>query len=564
MYRLTHRIFLGNRLIGYKILNIVTKKYEVKSIPETIDLTQQNKIQNLRYISHRLQGVGIHLSDIPRIQQNSTIKFNKTGIRIYNNQEIITEYNKYSQFNKRDQFEPLYKSAKQSLKIVALYGLRRTGKTVLLIQLAQRLIQEGNNVCYILISKNAQANELFNILDKIRNKYNYILIDEITYLAGFVCWANQLEMYNNTKTKLIVAGTQSFALYMSKNDTLLDRIDFIDTTYISFKEYARLFNGTTLIEYIQNGGVLNRSYLSKELKTYIDSSVVENIVNTLETISDTSYYPLRHIPFDRGTISSILNQIIYNSINYKSITSKSLTFKDKNLSSALQMLQHKLSIREEIIPILRDYTAYLLRIGDLGKRGNDITDDVISYFINTLYDLQFIRFKQICRIGKDVDYIYEIGFNQPGVRYNQSVKTINSIYQYRAQLNLNTTQFEQLRFKLIEDITGRILEEIITLTFMQVYGDTNVFQIQSLNNGEIDVAVQTKHGLSLYEVKLSNKRVDNQARWLVDTDFIKYIESKLITKIIRKSIVYTGDTVDVKIGNEIVHYINATELLLSL
>lgn len=565
MYKLTHRIFSGNKLIGYKLYNFVTKQYEFKSIPETIGITQQGSIQNLKYVSHRLQGNNILLSSIPRIQQNMQIKnTNNIGIKMYNNQEILLEYKDYSEYNRRDQFNDLYTGAKQSSKIVALYGLRRTGKTVLLIQLAQKLISEGNDVCYILVSKNAKALDLFNLLDKIRNKYDYIIIDEITYLEGFVCWANQLEMYNNTKTRIIIAGTQSFALYMAKNDILLDRVEFIDTTYISFKEYNRLFKNTNLIDYIQNGGVLNRSYLSKELKTYIDSSIIENIVNTLGTISETNYYPLRYLPFDRGTLSSLLNQIIYNSINYKAF-SEYTVFKDKNLASALQLLKSKLFIKDTTVQILRDYVAYSLRIGDLSNRGKDITDDVIVYFINTLYDLQFIQFKQICRIGKDVDYIYEIGFNQPGIRYNQSIKTINSIYQYRAQLRLSNEQFEQLRVKLIQDITGRILEEVIILNLMKVYGKENVFQIQSLNmNGEIDIAIQTKHGLMLYEVKLNSQQINNQARWLVDKQFIRFIEDKLITKVIRKTIIYTGKTFDITINNDLIHYVNATEFLLLL
>lgn len=565
MYKLTHRIFSGNKLIGYKLYNIINKQYEIKSIPETVDLTQQGKIQNLRYTSHRLQGNNILLSNIPRIQQNVQGRSSdNTSIKIYNNQEILLEYRNYSEYSRRDQFDKLYTSAKQSSKIVALYGLRRTGKTVLLIQLAQKLISEGNDVCYILVSKNAKALDLFNLLDKIRNKYDYIIIDEITYLEGFVCWANQLEMYNNTETKVIMAGTQSFAFFMAKNDILLDRIELIDTTYISFKEYSRLFKNTSLIEYIQNGGVLNRSYLSKELKTYIDSSIVENIVNTIGTISETSYYPLRYMPFDRGTISSLLNQIIYNSINYKTF-SNYIVFKDRNLASALQLLKSKLSVKDTTIQILRDYVAYSLRIGDLSKRGKNITEDVISYFINALCDLQFIQFKQIYRIGKDIEYIYEIGFNQPGIRYNQSIKTINSIYQYRAQLRLSNEQFEQLRVKLIQDITGRILEEVIILNLMKVYGKENVFQIQSLNmNGEIDIAIQTKHGLMLYEVKLNSQQINNQARWLVDKQFIRFVEDKLITKVIRKTIIYTGKTLDTTINNDLIHYVNATEFLLLL
>lgn len=59
MYNLAYRIFSGNKLIRYKLLNIDSRIYETKLIGKTVNLTQQGLVQNLKYTLHRLQGNNI-------------------------------------------------------------------------------------------------------------------------------------------------------------------------------------------------------------------------------------------------------------------------------------------------------------------------------------------------------------------------------------------------------------------------------------------------------------------------------------------------------------------------
>lgn len=553
-----YRIFSGNHIIGYGIKDNLGNRLN-KSIQETIDLIQLNQISNAKYVGNRVTGKGINISSLPRVQEN---KPKLSSIELIEGLGIHTEYAKYAHLSKRNQYAELYNKAKTSTRIIGLYGLRRTGKTVLLIQLANQLISEGFKVVYLQLSRRTEPIQLFKLLKSIYNKYDYLIIDEITYLEGFACWANQLELYNNTKTRLIIAGTQSFALYMARNDVLLDRVECIDTTYISYKEYYRLFNGANLLDYMQNGGVLNGSYLSKELTSYIDSSIVENIVQTLAGISDTSYYPMRET-FDRGTLSSLINQIIYNSIDYQNIGRIKEPFKDKNLASALQMLKSSIKLEPIVITVMNDYTAYHLRIGNLSSRGN-INSDTVEYIVNALYNLQFIEYKQVIQFRDKVRTVYDIGFNQPGIRYNQSIRTLNSLFRNRASLGLSVEEFNNLKTKLIQDISGRVLEEIIIINSMQVFGKDNVFQIQVPGNAEIDMAIQTEKGIKLYEIKLSKQIVPKQSRWLRDTKFCNQIEKQLITEIISKSVIYMGETTSVKVDGEAIQYINAQEFLLNI
>lgn len=560
-YKALARIFSGNRIIGYKVLNLNTSKISLISIEETVDLIQQGLVINLKYSSGAIKGNGIHLSELPRIQQK--LKTNYSNIVIYTGDELLYEVNRVNKLNRRDQFSELYNKTIGSPRITCLYGLRRTGKTVLLFQLAGELIKHSKKVIYITINKPSSTKDLFELLDQNKHKYDYIIIDEIAYLSGLSIWASRLEFYNSSGTKLIISGTQSYAINLAENSTLFDRIDIINTTYISYREYARLFKGATLQEYIQNGGVLEKSFLSNRVNSYITTSIVDNILDTIESIQYTKSCPLTQFGLDRSTLSSVINQLIYNSINYK-VINKYLKFKDNNLQSALQLLESYIKINDITIQILIDYVAYNLRIGDLTNRSEYITNELIEYIVSILKQLDFIEYKNICNLTNKATFHLEIGFNQPGIRYNQSLKTLNGLYQYRSSLGLTNAEFSLLNTKLIQDISGRILKEIITIQLIRKYGRNKVYQIKLQTGAEIDIAIETDNGIKLYEVKLSNKQIDNQARWLVNKDLHKLIENILVTRIISKNVIYTGKTITKQINGFSINYINAEEFLLNI
>ena len=142
-------------------------------------------------------------------------------------------------------------------QICALYGLRRTGKTVLLNQTAKELHEKGYKCLYLScsdeyeniikdrnnnITHRPEIEELYGLLDQaIKENYNYIFIDEITLIKDFVGQGNILSnYYANQGLNIIVAGTDSLSFVLLSKDDMMDRLKPIHTSYVSFSEYNRL------------------------------------------------------------------------------------------------------------------------------------------------------------------------------------------------------------------------------------------------------------------------------------------------------------------------------------
>jgi hypothetical protein len=164
-------------------------------------------------------------------------------------------------------------------KILAISGLRRTGKTVLMMRQALNLINAGRKAAYFLCSRKTTQRDLFLAVSRaVEEGYSHIFIDEITYVDGFADWADWI--YNTTVVKgchCIIAGTDSYGLLLAHNRVLYDRIDWVKTTYMSFAEFNRVTGGD-IFRYIRHGGVFS----DVDVRDYVNTSVVDNIVHSFQ------------------------------------------------------------------------------------------------------------------------------------------------------------------------------------------------------------------------------------------------------------------------------------------
>ena len=150
---------------------------------------------------------------------------------------------------KRDIYEEIEKSIAKKF-ILALVGLRRIGKTVLIYQFIQKLISEGvpkENI--IFFSFDESAAQLGDILDSykefqkkdFRDDKVYIFLDEIQKCNN---WENEIKKYYDLypKIKIIISGSESLFIKKKTKETLAGRIIEFALTPFSFREYLR-FHG---------------------------------------------------------------------------------------------------------------------------------------------------------------------------------------------------------------------------------------------------------------------------------------------------------------------------------
>ena len=181
--------------------------------------------------------------------------------------------------------------------ILSIVGLRRTGKTTLMFQLMQNLLEQKtpkDNILYFNFDEYAEG--IDELLDSYRETQNkdfradrtYVFLDEIQKVND---WANQIKKYHDLypKIKFVVSGSESLFIAAKAKETLAGRLREFVLKPLSFKEFleikglqphlpvARL--KALFIEYVENGGFPEMAGKQKtEVKEYVKSVVLDKIV----------------------------------------------------------------------------------------------------------------------------------------------------------------------------------------------------------------------------------------------------------------------------------------------
>ncbi len=154
---------------------------------------------------------------------------------------------------KRELFEKLTEGLKNN-KVTSIIGPRRTGKTILIHQLIQNLLDkqvDPERIIYLqldnppilhenLISElmDFTANLITEPLDELKMPV-YIFLDEVHKLER---WSEQVKHWQdlNLKIKFIVSGSSAFRILKGSGESLLGRIDHNILLPLSFREFLRV------------------------------------------------------------------------------------------------------------------------------------------------------------------------------------------------------------------------------------------------------------------------------------------------------------------------------------
>jgi len=184
--------------------------------------------------------------------------------------------------------------------IIALTGLRRIGKTTIMYQLIQKLIEEKTKKTNILFFsfdeisvKFSEVLEAYMEIQKknLREERVYIFLDEVQKCLG---WENEIKKYYDLypRLKFIISGSESLFIRRKSKETLAGRILEFMLTPFTFREYLRFkgiketdFKYETKImplftEFAETGG-FPETFLpenKKDIKNYIRSLVVDRII----------------------------------------------------------------------------------------------------------------------------------------------------------------------------------------------------------------------------------------------------------------------------------------------
>ncbi len=287
-YKIISALNIEDIIVGFELIDIATgiKQSMAKESIEKLLISKAISVEGLE-LDNNLKL--IWKSDSNNIE---LIENKRLGI-FYTKEELQDAISRIDKYKTRKQYNEMidWLNSEEPKKgmILALYGLRRTGKTVLLIQIAKYFMSKGDKVEYLEIQPGMQDIDLsIQVHNKVQNGCSVLIIDEITLSESLLSNNWLPDRYAVSGIKVIVAGTQSLAIKEASTYSWYDRVKIINTTFISIKEFTRIYNIDNILDYIKFGGVLSNSRLidNNDSLEYINSSIIDNIKHTLEVNLD--------------------------------------------------------------------------------------------------------------------------------------------------------------------------------------------------------------------------------------------------------------------------------------
>jgi predicted AAA+ superfamily ATPase len=449
---------------------------------------------------------------------------------------------------------------KQS-KICALYGIRRTGKTVLMQQVIESLSDEDKSkTVLITCNKDTDVHDVISFVNgAIKKDYKYFFIDEITYAKDFQAigeiFSDNFVNFHNAR--VVVTGTDSLGLSLPSHSILYDRVLFVPTTFTTYPEYSRIMNCNSFDEYIVRGTTFYpQTYENIETtRKYVETSIIENLISSLERSEGIRSYPpvLTELYEARDIENAVLLAI--NNYNRQFIT-KSLkaTFESKIFSDEIDVNDKSL---------INNNFSKLMKVVETESIKTNLSEYYLEKVNKLLSEMDILKIIPVVsnfndrEISEPMKIIAHPGMYHANLKY--------TLEELRENANwVPGTSDDQKNFlikKVYEVAVGDLMEnfiianvneilnksKIVTKTdlFMESSGRWFVSKYEMKDSQkrshESDLIIfdKQKKETFLFEIKHSAKVVKEQSAHLESNPFLEYIESKF-GKIKERIVLYNG------------------------
>ena len=341
-------------------------------------------------------------------------------------------------------------------EILAVYGLKRTGKTTLLKQLLSD-IDAYTSSCAVLEMQDSDTMKMLErrIEEEQAKGKTIIFINEITKVSDFINNSASLaDCFAKAGARIIISGTDSLSIAFAEDYELYDRVRKVNTTYTSFAEYHTLFPLENINDYIRYGGLFYKNEAEKSVNgyenilSYLHNAVTMNIANSLKNSAD----------IDKRD-SSLKN---INKTELKSITEKAIGLYSGSLDG-------------EIISALtdkKDNAEQFARIISSGKNADCyITPQMIKELEKWLKEIGFLAFIEkrtfvkASGVWEKLTPTYEYHIVQPAVRYSFLKKAVESEIERYQHLD------KQRQKEMAETLNRNVFDEIV--------GQTVIFDVMN-------------------------------------------------------------------------------------
>jgi len=453
-------------------------------------------------------------------------------------------------------------SRQDTVRLVGLiYGMRSTGKTVIMKQLAGRPDFVGESAYLTLNYNEYSINDVYTWMKNLqRIGIKYFYVDEITWADGFADRAMGFadKFASHSSVRIILSGTDSLAFTFAKQSSLHGRYMQFSTTRMSYPEYHRLTNGD-ILDYVRSGGVfwMNERPNAEELEDYLHSSVVRNFLNSINATN-------RKVLI--GEDIRYLEERELYAICYAICESVALSY----------VRGHAAHVWDE--PMLKIIDSALRRCGvsiphadkaEIRKYAPVFASETTKYDVSkvdAVIELMLqIGFLWRVDVKTDRGMQTRLVFAQTGVARSFALLAMQAV--------INSGVVKESEAKILDGIEaatdGSMLELACLITFAKGIEKLTEFDI-SLSHyriytgeHEVDIVVHDRRSsiLYLFEVKRSTNADAAHARHIADKEFIEFLKTEYAVSTVKCAVLYRGDDTEIPQYGVEVPYYNVGEFL---
>ena len=471
-----------------------------------------------------------------------------------------------------------YVFGSQTDKVFVIYGLRRTGKTTMIRQILTELPEtEFRKAAFIQVRSRDTLEDIDEDLRQLETKgFKYVFIDEVTLMEDFIEGAALFsDIYASSGMKIVLSGTDSLGFAFSKEEQLYDRCIMMHTTFIPYREFEEVLGIKGIDEYIRYGGTMSLSGVNynedaifasaRSAKEYIDTAIAKNIQHSLKMYEYGGHFRSLLDLYEKGELTNVINRVVEN-INH-SFTRRVVerTFKSHDIavtaSNLLRDREAPMNIKAHMD--LDAVTRGMMQMLDiLNKEEQSIQIEdyhmaQIEEYLTLLDLIMKIDLESLPEVNRKESVTV---ITQPGMRYAQANAIVSNLLLDAKFSELSLVERQRILDRLLSEIRGRMMEDIVLLETKIAHPEKKVFKLQ-FAVGEFDMVVFDPKGLNckIYEVKYSKEQVPAQSRHLKDEEKCA-MTSHRYGEITGKYVIYRGESGSL----EGIQYLNVEEYLKSL
>ena len=310
-------------------------------------------------------------------------------------------------------------------------------------------------------------------------------------------------------------------------------------------------------EYIRYSGTMSlggvhyneaSTFATKErADEYVDTAIARNIQHSLRCYQHEGHF--RHLQdlYEAGELTSAINRVVED-INHR-FTLEVLTrdFQSSDLSISANNLRrdrtHPTDILDRVdVAAVTESLRALLEIRNKGEQTVPL-DKVHAAEIKEYLDLldltQDIEVLHLPHVGEKGARTV---IAQPGLRYAQAAALIQSLLLDETFSSLSLPERNAVQGRILSEIMGRMMEDIVLLETKLANPDKQVFVLQ-FPVGEFDMVVfdPATASCEIFEIKHSTEVVPAQYRHLVDPQKCAETEHRF-GPIMAKTVLYRGES----------------------